>query len=324
MSEEVIKIEDKKPKPIYRDRLIIDDTIVSMKYIHANNQVTYYCYHEEGKSTKNRPYIPEDPVKEFKASKHRYVCFSQLLNILKDGGGSINRVLYHMQVASNACIKLTLDEQRRFIELSVKHRMLPKYVTPDSLISETEGKIVIMLEDLTPSLLYMYLSQYRYLREDPGFIRSILHLYDRIGFGFYAAFVIASRVSIDYTAHHFLTLQRRYGDGDKNNVNNTTIPFSTVVGLSRFVRRPHDYDDRKLTSNKNQYEASDRIESICKIEEELKPYELLEPLIKRAVSGMTDKISKKYITQYLKMRDRITIREKKEIATNAENIDNRQ
>lgn len=320
-----------KKRAIYRDQVWIDPDIVSNKYTHAGNNVDYYCYREEGKSTKNKTYLPADPVAEFKAIKQTYVCFAQLLTIVfgskkkkaEDEDKQYNRVLYHMTVDPKACVKLTLDEQKRFIELSVKYGMLPKYITTDSLISETEGKIVIMLEDLTPSLLYMYLSQYRYLREDPGFVRSILHLHDKAGFDFFAAFVVASRVSIDYTTHHFLTLQRTYGDNSKNLVSVVTVPFSTIVGLKRFVKKPGDYDKRFAMNTNYGYEASSRIEGICKIKRNMSPQELLEPIVKRAFSAMTDEISSKYLAQYDRMKERITYRTK-EVADVAKSVNSEQ
>jgi hypothetical protein len=308
-----------KPRAVYRDKLWIDPKIVSDKYRHADNHVEYYCYHEVGKSKRNSPYIPKDPEKEFGARKITYVCFSQFLDIAarsareeskKEVPKPINRILYHMMIDPSACVTLGPEEQRRFLELSVKHRMLPEYVTPDTLTEDGEsGTMVLLLEGLTPAQAYMYLSQYRYLREDPGFVKSILHLYDEIGMNFYAAFALASRVSIDYTVHHFLTLQRRYAT--KDSVNDVTVPFSTIAGLRRFTYRPKQYDDREVGKSSYSYEAASRIERICSIRTELKAQELLEPLVIKAFSALTDKTAKKYLDQYLRMKERIKYRVRK-------------
>lgn len=325
-----VEVKVKKPRPIYRDAIWIDPAIVSNTYTHAGNSVEYYCYQENDKSNLKAVYIPADPITEFKAEKQSYVCFARLLEVVSaskkmvDGvTAQYNRVLYHMKTDERACVQLTLEEQKRFIKLSVENLMLPKYVTPDTLLNDKEGRVVFMLEDLTPSQLYMYLSQYRYLREDPGFVRSILHLHDKMGFDFYASFVIASRVSIDYTTHHFLTLQRQYGNQTANEVQNVTVPFSTVVGLRRFAVNPHEYDKRTAMGTSSGYEASSRIEKICKIKEQLKPHEFKEPLVKRAFCAMTDEISSKYLEQYKRMRERIKYRNKKE-TVNAAGADNQQ
>jgi len=305
-------------RTIYRDKIWIDPSIVSDKYTHASNHVEYYCYHELGKSKKNKPYIPKDPVKEFKANKQTYVCFSSFMNVVYNSGRGAkkdaqhNRILYRMQIDPRACVKLSLEEQRRFVELSVAHRMLPPYVSLDNITDPKTSDIVIMLEGLTPAQVYMYLSQYRYLREDPGFVRSILHLHDEIGMNFYAAFVVSSRVSIDYTVHHFLTLQRRYASGNANSIQKVTVPFSTIVGLRRFAKKPHVYDKRILMNTSYGYEAANRIEKICKVKYEARPEELLEPLLIRALSALTDKTTKKYLEQYKRLKERIKYREKNE------------
>jgi hypothetical protein len=147
------------------------------------------------------------------------------------------------------------------------------------------------------------------MREDPGFVRSVLHLHDVIGMNFYAAFVLGSRVSIDYTVHHFLTLQRQYASN--NAIDNVTVPFSTIVGLRRFARKPHAYDKRILMNTSHGYEAARRIERICKVKYEARPQELLEPLLIKAFSAMTDKTTQKYLDQYLRLKERIKYRERK-------------
>jgi len=312
----------KKLRSIYRDELWINPKIVSDKYRHANNYVEYYCYREVGKSKRNSPYIPKNPVKEFGARKVTYVCFSSFLDIIAQSARGpkadekklMNRILYRMTVDPSACVTLKPKEQKRFIELSVKYRMLPSYVTPDTLAKDGKsGTLVIMLEGVAPSQSYMYLSQYRYLREDPGFVRSIIHLHDKVGMNFYAAFTLASRVSIDYTVHHFLTLQRRYATDAS--VNNVTVPFSTIAGLRRFTYRPNKYDDREVGKASYSYEAASRIERICSIKQELKAQELLEPLVIKAFSALTDKTAKKYLDQYLRMKERIKYRESKNKGT---------
>ena len=310
-------------RAIYRDKIWIDPEVVSDKYTHADNHVEYYCYHEIGKSKKDRPYIPEHPVKEFEAKKQTYVCFSSLMDIVSASGegkpkeGQHNRVLYRMQVAPEACVKLSLKEQRRFVELSVAHKMLPSYISPKDIKDKKTSTIVIMLEGVAPAQVYMYLSQYRYLREDPGFIRSVLHLHDEIGMNFYAAFIVGSRVSIDYTVHHFLTLQRLYGydKTEGNSIEKVTVPFSTIAGLKRFARKPYDYDKRDLMKTSYGYEASSRIEKICKVKYEAKPEELLEPLMIKAFSAMTDKTAQKYLDQYKRLKERIKYREGKKKRT---------
>lgn len=299
-------------RTVYRDKIWIDPEIVSDKYKHALNHVEYYCYYEVDKSKKNKPYIPEHPVKEFEAKKQTYVCFSNFLNTVNGSGkakgseGQHNRILYRMQTDKTACVELSLKEQRRFVELSVAHKMLPSYVSPENIKSTKTSDMVIMLEGLTPAQAYMYLSQYRYMREDPGFVRSVLHLHDKAGMNFYASFVVGSRVSIDYTVHHFLTLQRRYASN--NSVDSVTVPLSTITGLRRFARKPHDYDKRDLMSTSYGYEASDRIEKVCKVKYAAKPQELFEPLLIRAFSAMTDKITRRYLDQYLRLKERIKYR----------------
>lgn len=302
----------RKRRTVYRDKIWIDPKIVSDKYKHAKNHVEYYCYKEVGKSTRKKPYIPKDPVKEFKATKTTYVCFSSFLSVISKSR-NMNRILYKMTTDKSACVKLTLKEQRRFIELSVQHRMLPKYVTPDTIAKDGKsGTMVLLLENIAPSQVYMYLSQYRYLREDPGFVRSIVHLHDNLGMNFYAAFVLASRVSIDYTVHHFLTLQRLYASSA--NVNEVEVPFHIIAGLKRFVYRPHKYDNRKVMDfgRYYSYEAASRIESICKIKISLTAQELFEPLVIKAFSALTDKVAQKYIDQYLRLKERIQYRDKKQ------------
>lgn len=298
-----------KTRKIYRDKIYIDPEILRVDYRKgATNRVTYYCYYEAGKSTKNMPYIPDDPVNEFNAVEQTSICFAGLLNILREADEPYNRILYHMQVDPTT-IKLSLKEKRRFIELSVLNKMLPKYVTPDTILNDNEGKMVLMIEDFSPSQLYVYLSQFRYIREAPGFVRSIVYLCDKHNFNFYAAFVVASATAIDTPVHHILNFYKKYGITSAS-IDKLNIPLSYAVGLSRFVKNPRLYDTRSITASG--YQAAARIEAICSLNCGLKPHEFLEPLVKRILSSRTDAVSLKYLEKYLQMRKKIVYREKKE------------
>jgi len=306
-----------KVRNIYRDKVWIDPKVVSTSHKHADNNVEYYCYYESDKSKVNDVYIPEDAVKEFGAVKESYVCFSNLISLIRNSGvkeseNKYNRVLYHMKIDKKATAVLTVEKQRRFIELSIKHKMLPAYIDTSTIKTCDESKIVIKTENLSPSHLYMYLCQYRYLREDPGFVDAILHLHDEVGMDFCASFVLASRVTMNYITHHFLTVQRQYGS-NKNEVNEVTVPLSTIVSLKRFSRRPKDHDDRSVMGGKDnsRYQASSRIEEICKIKYDLTATELLEPLIVKTFSTMKDVTTKKYLDQYIRLKERIKYREPK-------------
>jgi len=298
-------------KPIYRDKVWVDPNIVSNKYTHGDNSVEYAYYRDHDKSTVNKPYIPNNPREEFGCTVHTDICFSGLSRTIGDSrnheDGAYNRVYYKMRIDKKAKVKNTLAEQKRFIELSVANKLLPKYVTPDTMKNDEEGTIVLMLEGLTVSQFYIYLTQYRYMREYPGFVKSMVHLVDDKGFNFFAAFILASIIVVDYTVHHFLTLQRKYGSNE--DINTVKAPFSYIAGLRRYVKRNHMHDDRILMKSSHAFTVASNIESVCKINKTFTAQELKDPMVIKAFSAMTDEVAIKYINKYNDNKCRIIYRE---------------
>ena len=298
-----------KERPIYRDKIVVDPDIVSSKYTHGYNNVDYYCYYESGKSTRNKPYIPKDPVKEFNSkSLCAKACFADLISTIH--GTNYNRVLYHMKIDEGQPVKLLVKEMRRFVELAVEYKLLPPYITPESITNRKEGRIVIMLEGLTISQVYMYLTTFRYLREDTGFVKAILYLHDELDMNFYAAFVLGSHICMSDSLHHIIDKVRRYGG--ENDPNNLRIPFHVIAGLSRFARYPKSNDDRILlrVNNKHpKFNTTEIIQQISKIDVYLKAQELFDPKIERAINAKTDAVAMKYINKYLEMKKRIKFRQ---------------
>jgi len=217
-----------------------------------------------------------------------------------------------MEEDSGQGVKLTKQEKHKWIELCVKHKTMPKYITK----GDVDKKIMIINiddEKITPSLLFIYLCCFRYFREDPGFIRAIVYLVDKFKMNYYAAFVFASRICMSYDLHHILGTVRRYAE--KFDIDKVTIPLHIIIGLVRIVNDPKKYDPRgprdyKSSGEFNQFRCADRINNISKIKYNCLLQDLFDKNIIKAAMSLSDEMSQKYLDKFISYRDKITYKEK--------------
>jgi len=280
-------------KEIIREKVWIDPEMVRV-YSHGDNSAKYCTCKEESLAKK----IKDDDLQ-------RDWCFSSLLGMLSRNDED-DRIYYKMEEDVNAETKLTDEEKHCWIDLCVAHRTMPDYITMGNI----DEKIMVLkiTGDLTPSLIFVYLCCFRYYREDPGFIRAVVYLVNKCGMNYYAAFVFATKICMNYDLHHFLTKVRGYGD--KPELKDIAIRLSDVIGLSRFLKDPKKYDSRGPRSHKggggfNQFRCASTIEGISSIKHDCEAQDLFDPNILKAVSATTDSDSQEYLNGFLADKDRI-------------------
>lgn len=278
---------------IMREKVWIDPKIVC-GYSHGDNSARYCTCKEE---------VAAEVIKDNDLKKGW--CFSDLLGMLKTNDTD-DRIYYKMEEDTNDRVKLIDEEKHRWIGLCVNHGTMPDYIT----VEDIDKKIMVLkiTEDLTPSLIFIYLCCFRYYREDPGFIRAVVYLVDKCGMNYYAAFVFATKICMSYDLHHILTGIRKYGETPK--LEGTTVCLSSIIGLSRFIKDPKKYDTRGPRSHKgggsfNQFQCAATIEGISSIRYGCKVQDLFDPDIIKAMLATDDSDSQKHLDVFLANKDRI-------------------
>jgi hypothetical protein len=110
----------------------------------------------------------------------------------------------------------------RWIELCTKYKLLP----PVSLFKYSMGRLYVegnkpkgidegnyikltytlFVDGVFQPTLYMWLDNFRHLREDQGLVMATLYMHDELGIDFYVAYIIASYFNISNVGHHSLKL----------------------------------------------------------------------------------------------------------------------
>lgn len=268
----------------------IDAKVLNPNYAHGNNHVEYYVWKRKGKF---------DPKKKMPEGldKRTGVCFSSLMSyIYKE---KANRMHYKMDRDPGAAkiAKITEQQEKEWIKLCIKHKLLPNYVT----IGIIKGGMTLDISDMNPSQLYMYLCSLRYIREEPGFVKSILYLVKEHNMHFFTAFVLASKVAIDSIGHHILDISRSMGDfyGEKTVNDLEQIPLHYMVGLFRYTRNPHKYDKRKITDN-GSFNMNTTIGKICDVRHGFAVTALLKCNVRNVVTSTSDRTVKKRLKEFKK------------------------
>lgn len=280
-----------------REKVKVDPKIVSSRYQHGGNAVLYHTLKKD----------------EEMATKRLIngACFSSLLGMFRSDKDHTH-VCYKMEEDSNQEVKLTKEEKYCWIDLCIKYGTMPDYITKENIDKKL---MTINSKDVSPSLLFVYLCCFRYFREDPGFIRAVLYLVNGCEMNYYAAFVLASRVCLNYDLHHILTIVRKYSENV--DLDTTTIPLHIIIGLRRFIADPGRYDKRTIYDAKsgsygyNEFECAKRIEAISPIRYDCSIQDLFDSYIEKAITAKSDEEVKKMLDKFLSYKDKIVCREEK-------------
>lgn len=314
-----------KPELVESRDVYIDVNILSPEYAHLDNSVNYGLFKDDG----DPAIVPEKGIAEvFKAATYRNVCFSGLLKQIIEK--KANRIYYTIKTVlpssdqKNYPPILTPEERTEWLVLAKEHKLLPEYINEDSFVGgKLPGEIakatfILDLKDLTASMLYIYLSTIRNIREDPGLPKAVLYLVNELGMNFYLAYVFASSIVINSVGHHILSTQRAYG-AFKQVYNNRTgytytpitspqmnkmieTSIGTAIGIQRMVNDPSKYDKSNITKESTYFSCNTTIHGISKVKCKALLRELFDDNIIAATMSKTDGEANKYINKFIDNR----------------------
>lgn len=135
------------------------------------------------------------------------VCFSSIRYSIDKKYNALVYTLTNINLTDMSF--LSTKEVRRWLKLCKRYGFIGNDVSIKFGVKHPY--VVIRFDNYTKNQLYVYLCSIRYLVEWPHYVRAVLTLYDA-GLPFYSAFVAASRLVIDNSVHHILTVLRHYGE----------------------------------------------------------------------------------------------------------------
>jgi len=174
------------------------------------------------------------------------LCFAELKNNKRavEYLNKSNRFVYFIKKN-----RVHIDDKdiETWVELCIKNKMLPSYVKKESI---KEKAIVLDISSsikMNPSLLYIYLSSFRFISEDTNFVKATLIMTEKYKIPFLLSWVFASRAYIHNTGHSFADIGRiSYLEDAEQFVKTASVPMVYLIGIKRYLKEPSKYDKRKI------------------------------------------------------------------------------
>lgn len=332
---------------IKRQKVWIDTKVINMQYSHGHNYAKYGTFHDDEApdkiSIKRAVSGPEVTHNIHTA------CFAGLLKGFKENP-RLNRMystVYLQEtikvanrkatIYDSAHITLEPEECVRWIELAKQYQLLPGYVDKNCIkkfndpkvVSESMydkhsavagGTVIFDVSNLVPSMLYVYLSTLRNLREDPGFVRTSLYFIDILNMNFFAAYIFASCIAMSTSGHHIIPVVREYvydqpHKSTIDSINGIKAHIKWMISLQRFIKDPSKYDKRNIYDSTNHgytgtvFDCSSTISKVCNHALRVTIDEVFDPDVVGAIMSSSDKVAKEYIESFEKIRPRIKYKE---------------
>jgi hypothetical protein len=234
--------------------------------------------------------------KQFGGNTATHACFAGLNSRLK--GKKLNRVCVEFKHCSKTLPHLSENEKRKWVVLLKEHGLLPEYFK-QTWIKKNKYVIELNSGNIPMSLLYMYLSGPRYVRDDPSFVRSVLIMMKH-GVNFHLAFVFASALHIHNSGHHIIAVSGFPGLSfckDPKAVLDTSFDVRHAIGLKRYIEDPTKWDDRSVFGGMR-WECHEKLMSTTKISADVKGADIFNVSLIKAVESADDAEAQQHIDEF--------------------------
>lgn len=288
--------------------IIIDSSIINHNHCSGPYNVRYMLYYDSKPRGKDSIYISKEPAKEhgmpFNSNTACFAGVSREMssytqptpydNKPRQNIPIPNRLHFKLGPASGTP-KLSATERYAWLRLCKEYKLLPNYVAPSTV---TKKNVVFDISEISPALLYVYLSMMRAIVEYPGFVKAIVYLVNKLKMNYYAAFVYASKMYITNTGHHIMTPNRDYKQKAHSMSN---IEAHLMINLRRFIDDPSEFDSRHITEiNKGGWCCASNIMNVSNLRAGLKLEDLFKPSLEKAIMTDDDKKAQHYLDQIKK------------------------
>lgn len=265
------------------------DTEIFQKFRSNGGRVSYYLFKDDVPidGSINMPAI--EGVKK-KNKNTNSACFASINYELhgKWKDEKYNRIYFDLGDHTENCgpFNITRGHCETWINACKTAGLLPAYV-PTAKVLRRKA-IVLSLEDHTWNQIYIYLSVYRFLHDEPGCIGAALTLMEK-GMHVLPALLLGSKVSLGNSNHHFLPGTDCAGYLQKGfDINASTIRLRALIGLHRLTT--NKVDSRKKPDGKHGsgFNCNSTIANCTKLDEILDINMMFHPMCGVLASSKSD------------------------------------
>lgn len=212
----------------------------------------YYCQGNP-RLDYNLIFVNEETGEKTLITEERnHLCFGSLPNKIQKKEGHRTVLEYILKKHRFKVRDDVLSRREIAVWLRVARgaKFLPKSVGVNDLTREEEGSMdnrtTIDITDLTPSLLYIYLTVIRMIQEAPAMVRIIPSLVKGYKLDFPSAWVLTSRYTMNTPLHNFVSCAPSgYPGTNPPDINKTeNVSLDQIIALKLLIRNPKKYDKR--------------------------------------------------------------------------------
>ena len=269
------------------------DKIAFNKFTGHCGSVVYWLFRSE-EPIDGSIHMPVIEGIKHKSPQTNTACFASLNYELnkKWRNNKYNRICYQLEDFNSNCKVFTLTDADRelFLTQCKKNGLLPDYIPIAKVIKRKE--IVLALDKHTKNQIYIYLSCFRFLRAEVGFLGAVVTLLKK-GWHIYPAILLASKISLGNSNHHFLPPADCVGyiKPPDYDVNDEEVRLCTLIGLHRLTHSSKGQNMLDIAKNElinSGFTCNSTIENSTKLQEKLTVPMMAHPMIGTLASIDTD------------------------------------
>ena len=141
---------------------------------------------------------------------------------------------------------LSKTDMITWLSLAKKHKLLPHYIRPTHVVGDMQSiNAILNFKSIkNKQHLYIYLSMLRYLQEEPGLVKIVVHLVKDLKIDYFIAFAVGCYHGVRYEGHSIVPYRAPYPAPKKAAKAEYSLLYSRR--LKEFIKDPLKYGDKNL------------------------------------------------------------------------------
>jgi len=221
---------------------IIKETekILNHSWEHGHHEVTWRLH-----TSKNKIRVTDRlDIRNMNTGKyHSSICYSGLKHPIT--AKFYSHLTTVIPIDEKTRKVLTKKEMIDWLILSKKHKMLPHYVAPTKIVTKKDLNVTFKLRSVVNmQQLYVYLATVRYTKEDPGFVKIMLHLVNNLKMDYFLAICVSTYHAAPQKGHNILPMSAGYPVSEKVDIHKYDVTLAKALKL--FINNPKKYNKYKI------------------------------------------------------------------------------
>ena len=243
---------------------VFDSEKIQLGHEHAEYNIKYCVFYSDVDTTNMKHAYWLQHAKNVIENRSNRACFAGFRDMynshrITKKGKRPNRLRFFCNTLLHRkrSLHLSNNELRRWVELCTENKLMPSNMG-EGFIKHHDYDI--SLDGISVNMLYVYLCSARYVQDEPFFVRSVIHMVDDCGMGFFTSIGVSTKFLTTNTGHHVINASKEYaiscGKSGLNDKEVEALNIFDLIGVAKLAKFVNGGDPGKTMCSLDKIDCS--------------------------------------------------------------------